>query len=139
MSRITKSSFAAIMVFTVALLGGSLAAAVVRVEGQAQAGGAPLANSTVTLWAAGAGEPKQLAQSKSAADGRFTVEAEAPGSDGSLYLIAKGGQPKGSVENPAIALLTVLGSKPPATVTINEMTTVASVITHNQYIDGTAI
>ena len=35
--------------------------------------------------------------------------------------------------------MTVLGSKMPATVTINEMTTVASVWTHNQLIDGTAI
>jgi hypothetical protein len=33
----------------------------------------------------------------------------------------------------------VLGAKPPAKVTINEMTTVASVWTHNQFIDGTAI
>jgi hypothetical protein len=41
--------------------------------------------------------------------------------------------------NPAIALLTVLGSKPPATVTINEFTTIASVWTHNQFINGTAI
>ena len=36
-------------------------------------------------------------------------------------------------------LITVVGSNPPANVTINEMTTVASVITHNQYIDGSAI
>ena len=35
--------------------------------------------------------------------------------------------------------MTVLGSKAPAEVTINEMTTVASVWTHNQFIDGTAI
>ena len=35
--------------------------------------------------------------------------------------------------------MTVLGTKPPATVTINEMTTVASVWTHAQFIDGTAI
>jgi hypothetical protein len=32
----------------------------VRMEGQVQAGGGPLANSTVTLWAASAGEPRQL-------------------------------------------------------------------------------
>ena len=35
--------------------------------------------------------------------------------------------------------MTVLGSKPPAKVTINEMTTVASVWTHAQFLDGTAI
>ena len=57
-------------------------------------------------------------------------------------MVAKGGQAtvnKGSVDNPAIALLTVLGNMPPAKVVINEMTTVASVWTHNQFIDGTAI
>ena len=35
--------------------------------------------------------------------------------------------------------MTVLGAKAPAKVTINEMTTIASVWTHNQFIDGTAI
>ena len=67
---------------------------------------------------------------------------DAPGNDAVLYLVAKGGQPtanKGGGDNPAIALMTVLGSKPPAKVTINEMTTVASVWTHAQFLDGTAI
>jgi hypothetical protein len=35
--------------------------------------------------------------------------------------------------------VTVVGNQPPANVTINEMTTVASVWTHNQFIDGTTI
>ncbi len=35
--------------------------------------------------------------------------------------------------------MTAVGSQPPATVTINELTTVASVWTHNQFIDGTTI
>ena len=35
--------------------------------------------------------------------------------------------------------MTVLGSKPPANVTINEFTTIASVWTHAQFIDGAAI
>jgi hypothetical protein len=57
-------------------------------------------------------------------------------------LVAKGGTPatnKAGGDNPAIALIGVVGAKPPPTVTINEMTTVASVWTHNQFIDGTAI
>ena len=33
----------------------------------------------------------------------------------------------------------MLGNKPPAAVTINEFTTVASVWTHNQFIEGTGI
>ena len=118
-------------------------AAAVRIEGQAQAGGGPLAGSTVTLWAASAGDPKQLAQTKSGGDGRFELgAAETPDKDVVLYLVAKGGEAainRGSGDNPAIALLSVLGNTPPTTVTINEMTTVASVWTNAQFLDGTAI
>ena len=46
---------------------------------------------------------------------------------------------KGSSDNPAIALLTVLGNTPPAKVVINQLTTVASVRTNAQFLDGTAI
>ena len=38
-----------------------------------------------------------------------------------------------------MALMTVLGGTPPASVVINELTTIASVWTHAQFIDGTAI
>jgi hypothetical protein len=119
------------------------AAAAVRIEGQVQAGGGPLARSDVTLWAASAGEPKQLAQTRTRADGRFELRAkETPGRDAVLYLIAKGGETtvnKGSGDNPAIALLTVLGGKPPARVVVNEFTTVASVWTNAQFLDGVAL
>jgi len=117
------------------LMGGMLslacgpAAAAVRIEGQVQAGGSAVANSTVTLWRASAGEPKQLVQTQTSNDGHFQLATdETPGADVSLYLIAKGGHATvktGSDNNPAIALLTVLGSAPPGKVVINEMTTVA--------------
>jgi hypothetical protein len=97
----------------------------------------------VTLWAASASEPKQLAQTKSGRDGRFHISAkESSGENTVLYLVARGGEPtvnKGSGDNPALVLLTVLGGKPPANVVINEMTTVASVWTNAQFLDGTAI
>jgi len=119
------------------------AAAAVHIEGQVQAGGGPLADSTVTLWEANAGDPKQLAQTKTGSDGRFELGTdETPGADVSLYLVAKGGVAtvnKGSSDNPAIALLTVLGNTPPDKVVIDEMTTVASVWTNAQFLDGTAI
>ena len=38
-----------------------------------------------------------------------------------------------------MALMTVLGSEPPSSVVINELTTIASVWTHAQFVDGTAI
>ena len=90
------------------------------INGQVLGGGAPITNSTVTLWHAGSGAPKQLAQTKTNADGRFEMNSPGPSGQTSLYLVATGGVPKsGGGDNPAIALLTVLGSKPPATVTIN--------------------
>ena len=97
----------------------------------------------MTLWAASANAPSQLAQVKTDANGQFEISVEQSlGGDTVLYLVATGGQPtvnKAGGDNPAIALMTVVGSNPPAKVTINEMTTVASVWTHAQFLDGTAI
>ena len=102
-----------------------------------------IANSTVTLWAASEGAPQQLGQARTSADGGFERSIQRAYSGASLYLIgvcravpvpvAPGG------DNPAIALMTVVGGNPPATVTINEMTTVASAWTHTQFLDGAAI
>jgi len=141
MSNIRKNHIAALLL-TSGLLGWSCAPsfAAVSIDGQVQAGGGPVAGSTVTLWAASAGEPRQLTQARTGADGRFSLRSDAtPGSDVVLYLIAKGGDANRSGDNPDIAFLTVLGSSSPAAVTINERTTIASVWTHNQFISGTAI
>src|SRR5262249_19255022 len=111
----------------------------VRIEGQVQAGGGPLANSTVTPWAASAGEPRQIAQARTNNDGRFELGSqETLGADVILYVVAKGGEAavnKGAGDNPAAALLAVLGNTPPPKVVINEMTTVASVWTHAQFLN----
>jgi len=112
------------------------------IKGQVLGAGAPIANSTVTLWQASAGAPKQLAQAKTNADGRFEVHSKDAGNDTILYLIAAGGTAKakpGSSDNPAIVLLSVLGNKPPANVVMNELTTVASAYTSARFIDGTSI
>src|SRR5499426_2211066 len=130
---------------TAAVLGCACAPseAAVRLEGQVQAGGGPVANSTVTLWVASTGEPRQIGQTRTSSDGRFTLGSDEPvGADVILYVLAKGGEAavnRGSGDNPAIAMLSVLGNSPPSTVVINEMTTVASVWTANQFIEGTAI
>ena len=109
--------------------------------GKVTGAGAPIAGSTVTLWSAGADAPQQLAQVRTDDDGRFSL-GPAQVSGASLYLVATGGRATAGKEggdNPAIALLTVLGRTPPADVTINEMTTIASVWTHAQFLDGSAI
>ncbi len=124
-------------------LASGAADAAVRIDGQVQAGGGPVAGSTVTLWAGSVGEPKQLAQATTADDGSFALGAgETPGPGVSLYLIATGGVPsvnKSTGDNPALAFLAVLGGTPPMHLTINEMTTVASVWTNAQFLDGAAI
>ena len=121
----------------------SPAAAAVRIDGHVQAGGGPVAGSTVTLWAGSGGEPKQMAQARTANDGSFALSAdEMPGPGASLYVIAKGGVPSvnnGAGDNPALAFLTVLGATPPAGLTINEMTTIASVWTNAQFLNGAAL
>ena len=76
------------------LLWAGTASAAGKLKGQVLGGGAPIASSTVTLWAASAGEPKQLAQVKTGADGRFALSAVgAPGKGAILYLVARDGQP----------------------------------------------
>ncbi len=100
----------------VSVLLAVLASAADSIKGRVLGGGAPIASSTVTLWAEGADAPKQLAQAQTGNDGRFEVRVSAS-QDVILYLVATGGEPtanKAGGDNPAIALLTVVGSKPPA-------------------------
>jgi hypothetical protein len=112
------------------------------IKGQVLGAGAPIANSTVTLWQGSAGAPKQLAQTKTNGDGRFEVRGDDAANDAILYLIAAGGSAKakqGAGDNPSIVLLSVLGNKPPSAVVVNELTTVASAYTAARFINGTAI
>src|SRR4029079_10728024 len=117
-------------------------AAAQTINGKVLGRGQPIVNSTVTLWAANEGAPQQLGQARTGPDGGFTLNAIGPASSASLYVIAKGGQPATNAQggdNPAIALMTVIGGNPPATITINDMTTVASVWTHTQFLDGSVV
>jgi streptogramin lyase len=115
-------------------------AAAQQLVGHVYGGGGPVAESTVTLWAAGQGAPTKLAESKAGDDGAFDLKFDTHRAGGDvLYLIAKGGTPKvgGSQEaNPAITLMATLGANPPKDVTINELTTVASVWTGAQFLKG---
>src|SRR5271156_6478633 len=93
------------------------------IKGQVLGGGAPIAQSTVTLMEASAGAPKQLARTKSDGSGNFAIHGTGA-TDSSLYLVALGGVPaagKAAGDNPAIALIAVLGSKLPAKDVVNEM------------------
>src|SRR5262249_50169353 len=119
---------AAILAFVTTVLCATAAAA--NIAGQVLGGGAPIANSTVTLFAASAGNPQQLGQARTGDDGRFSISVPSVPSGSILYVVAKGGRPvanPSSGDNPAIALIASVGAQPPARVTINEMTTVATV------------
>ena len=113
-----------------------------EVAGHVLGAGSPIAGATVTLYAAGEGAPTQLAQSKTDGNGAFTLNAQHASGDAVLYLIAKGGTPKAAANNStndAIALMALLGSSYPKTVTVNELTTVASAFTAARFINGEAI
>jgi hypothetical protein len=100
---------------TALTISSSLSAFAAEIDGQVLGGGAPIARSTVTLWSAGAGAPTQLGQAQTGDDGRFTLSFQSPTPEGISYLVAKGGEPTAhrGGDNPAIALLSVLGTNPP--------------------------
>ena len=109
------------------------------IDGRVLGGGGPIAKSTVTLYAATSDAPKQLAQTQTDDDGRFSMTSD--DGRGILYLVATGGEPgagRGS-NNSAISLMSVLGSTLAPHVVVNELTTIASVWTMNQFLRGTAI
>ena len=111
-------------------------------SGQVLIGGAPVAGSTVTLWSAGPGAPKQLERTRTSADGRFEIRSFFHGDQTNfdLYLTASGGRAgSGAKDDPALVLLTVLGNRAPAKVVINELTTVASAFTNARFISGDTI
>ena len=58
------------------------------IQGQVMGGGAPIAQSTVTLWAATSDAPEQLAQTKTDNEGRFEISTAGASDDSSLYLAA---------------------------------------------------
>jgi hypothetical protein len=53
-----------------------MSATAVTIEGRVLVDSGPLANSTVTLWAASAVEPRQLAQARTSSDGRFELGSQ---------------------------------------------------------------
>jgi sugar lactone lactonase YvrE len=110
--------------------------------GYIRTGDRPIVKSTVTLWSAGPHSPKKRAQATSGNDGRFELEAPPRQPGETLYLLATGGSPPGAGtgrSDPAIVLMATLGEALPKRVTVNELTTVASVWTAAQFLDGTAL
>ena len=115
-----------------AFLSADVRAFATEVVGHVQVAGSPIAGSTVTLYAASSGAPRELAQGKTDADGAFKLSAKPAPAESVLYVIAKGGTPKAAVNvgpSDSIVLLPVLGTSAPRKITVNEFTTIASVWT----------
>lgn len=114
-----------------------------RIEGRVMAGDAPIYGAEVTIWRAGSDAPEKLDTARSGEDGTYALTIVGGADDsGILYLVAEGGRAKTETTtgpNPAITLMATLGPKPPTQVKINELTTVASVWTAAQFLDGTAL
>jgi hypothetical protein len=124
------------------MLPGAPAFAQQQLEGQVLIAREPIVGATVTLWTAGADAPAQLAQAQTGADGRFALSAPPAAGNAPVYLVAKGGTPRAATNqgaNDGIALMALLGTPLPQTVTVNELTTVASAFTAAQFIKGEAI
>jgi hypothetical protein len=114
-----------------------------QLQGEVLGAGAPIAAAAVTLWEASAGAPKQIAQTRTDAAGRFLFAPVGDaGAEAIRYVVAIGGTLMAHAdagEQPTLALMTLLGPTTPPFVTINELTTVAAAFTAARFIDGGAI
>ena len=96
----------------------------------------------MTLYAAGTIISETLGCDTTDSEGNFSIKFSRPSESGIIYAIARGGTPRGKRSpNDAIALLTVIGEVDgrPDSVTLNELTTVASVWTNAQFLSGNTI
>jgi len=143
MKHATRTGLTRFSLLLALVLMGVPAFASISVEGRVEAGNAPIAGADVSLWLATPGAPRTLATAKTTDDGSFALSmADQAGKDGVLYLVAEGGVAKAGAatdSNPATRLMATLGAEPPQYVTINELTTVASVWTAAQLLEGSAM
>ena len=105
--------------------------------GSVQIAGRPVSGATVTLYAAGIEAPAQLAQGNTNENGQFSLDGSQAPEGSVLYIVAKGGTPKAATTkgpNDALGLMAVLGSTLPRKLTVNEFTTIASVMTCAQFL-----
>ncbi len=107
-------------------------------SGGVQTGRQPLAGSVVALYAAGDSSPLLLGSARTGADGRFRISYLRPRGAEVLYLLATGGS---DAAGRAVQLLTVAGSvqQPTRSVTVNELTTVASAYALAQFTRGPVV
>lgn len=100
-----------------------------QLKGTVHSGGTtktlPLAGVIVTLYEATANAPLAVGTAKTDAGGNFSLDASRAASDGIFYATASQG---GGVQ-----LVTIIGPNIPASITINELTTVAAAFSMAQF------
>lgn len=99
-------------------------------KGTVQSGGTtkiilPLASVIVTLYQATADAPLVIASTKTDAAGKFSLDASGTASDSIFYATATLGD--------GLKLATIVGPEIPASITINELTTVAAAFSMAQF------
>ena len=109
---------ASILIATRAISSASPASLNGVVQTGGTASGQPLPNVSITLFEASLGQPTALGQATTDASGRFTIPYRTSGSSSIFFVKADIGQ--------GVEFVTVLGPKLPASVTINELSTVAA-------------
>jgi hypothetical protein len=102
-------------------------------KGTVQQGGTinriALPNVRVTVYQAGTSDPRPTGQTTTGSDGTFSVNVESNSSSGIFYAVADLGY--------GVKLATAIGPTLPASITINELTTVAAAFAFAQFIhDG---
>jgi len=145
MRRVVAQRVNGLVFFLIVGLVSSPTLADTFVSGRVESAGEPIIDASVTLWLAGSGAPRRLGEARTNADGDFELTAsgefDSPDS-GVLYLSAESGgiaTRKQSAPNPALALMAIMHEPPRDRVTINELTTVASVWSAAQFLDGRSL
>lgn len=117
--------------------GGSGTAA--NLAGTVMGGTLPLTGATVTLYEVGTGSgssPTMLGTATTDSSGSFSINYANPGGGAVLYVLADGGNGGGG-SNPDIELATAFpATNAPASVTVNELTTVATGYALNGFFSG---
>ncbi|MEW6144013.1 MAG: hypothetical protein AB1598_03235 [Thermodesulfobacteriota bacterium] len=133
---------AGIVLLAAAVAGCETGGSDLTLKGRVIAGEEPVSGSSVTIYAAGTIIAESLGGDTTDSEGNFSIKFRRPAESGIIYAVARGGTPRGNTSpNDALVFLTVIGEVGgrPDSVTLNELTTIASVWTNAQLLKGSAI